>query len=146
MPHLFDSIWKWLQMHANLLEGAGLFSLIMFAATLVAAPLIVIRLPSGYLNEKKERLPNLPLYWRWPYLVVKNVIGAALVSAGLAMLILPGQGLLTLAIGLTLMNFPGKRRLILRVAGQPRFLRAANRLRARANQEPLEAPQNTDGD
>lgn len=117
----------------------------MMVATLLTVPLIIVSLPSRYLNEKKDRLSEIQSFWRWPYLVVKNMMGVLLVLAGLAMLVLPGQGLLTLAIGLGLMNFPGKRRLIRRLIGQPRVLRAINRLRAKAHKDPVEAPDGTTG-
>jgi len=110
------------------------------AATLLAAPLIIIWLPSLYLNEEKERLPETRSFWHRPYLAVKNLVGVLLVLAGLVMLVLPGQGLLTLAIGLGLMNFPGKRNLIRRLIGRPRVLRTINRWRARAHKAPLEPP------
>ena len=146
VPHSVESILAYLQSHENVLGWAALFSLIMMAATLLAVPLVIIRLPSSYLNEEKDLLPEVPAFWRRPYLLVKNIIGATLVLAGLAMLILPGQGLLTLIIGLGLMNFPGKRSLIRRVIRRHRVLEAVNRLRAGANKEPLAAPEDTSGE
>jgi hypothetical protein len=146
MLHSFDLIVVWLRSHQNILGWAGLFSLIMMVATLLAVPLIIISLPPQYLNEEKDRLSEIQSPWRWPYLVVKNIMGAVLLLAGVAMLILPGQGLLTLAIGLGLMNFPGKRSLIRRLIGQPRVLRTINRWRAKAHKDPLEAPNSTPGD
>jgi hypothetical protein len=146
MSHFFDLIVAWLRSHQNILGWAGLLSLIMMVATLLAVPLIIISLPPQYLNEEKDRLSELQSPWRWPYLVVKNIMGAVLLLAGVAMLILPGQGLLTLAIGLGLMNFPGKRSLIRRLIGRPRVLRTINQWRARAHKEPLEAPADAAGD
>ena len=146
MSHFFDLIVAWLRSHQNILGWAGLFSLIMMAATLLTVPLIIISLPPHYLNEKKDRLSEIRSPWRWPYLVVKNIMGAVLLLAGVAMLILPGQGLLTLAIGLGLMNFPGKRSLIRRLIGRPRVLRTITRWRARAHKNPLEAPADATGD
>lgn len=143
MRHTFDSIWTWLQSHQSLLGWLGLFSLLMMAATIVAIPLMIVRLPAGYLKEDQDRLPPIAAAWRWPYLIAKNLAGAVLTLAGLAMLILPGQGLLTLVIGLSLMNFPAKRRLIRRLVGQQRVLRAINRLRARAHKAPLQTPADT---
>jgi len=136
----WETIWKWLQTHQSLLGWASLASLIMFLATLLIVPLIVIALPRRYLFEESVRLADIPPLWRWPYLLVKNGIGAGLILAGLTMLVLPGQGLLTLVIGLSLMNFPGKRRLIHRVFSRPRVFRTINRLRAKALRPPLEWP------
>ena len=146
MSHSIDLIFTWLQSHQNILGWLGLLSLIMLVATLLAVPLIIVSLPSRYLNEEKDRLSEIQSIWRWPFLVVKNMMGVLLVLAGLAMLVLPGQGLLTLAIGLGLMNFPGKRNLIRRLIGQPIVLRTINRWRAKAHKDPLEAPDSTTGD
>jgi hypothetical protein len=136
----WETIWKWLQMHQNLLGWAALASLIMFLGTLVAVPLLVIALPHNYLIEQDMGLLRIPRLWRWPYLLIKNGIGAGLVLAGAAMLVLPGQGLLTLVIGLSLMNFPGKRRLIIRILSRPRVFRTINSLRDKARRPPLQWP------
>ena len=63
-----------------------------------------------------------------------------LVVLGLIMALpgVPGQGLLTALIGLTLLSFPGKRRLERRFVRIPALLRAINRLRARFARPPLE--------
>ena len=72
--------------------------------------------------------------------VLKNIVVAVLVLAGLVMRMLPGQGLIMLAIGLGLMDFPGKRRLIRSLSGQHRVLGATNKLRTRMNRDPLLSP------
>jgi hypothetical protein len=146
MANFFDLMLTWLGSHQNILGWAGLFSLIMIFATLLTVPLIIVSLPSRYLNEKNDRLSEIKSIWRWPYLIFKKMLGVLLVLAGLTMLVLPGQGLLMLAIGIVLMNFPGKRSLIRRLIGQQRILRAINRLRHRANKKPVEAPTGTTGD
>jgi hypothetical protein len=73
-------------------------------------------------------------------IVAKNLAGAVLVLLGLIMALpgVPGQGLLTALIGLTLLSFPGKRRLERRFVKVPALLRAINRVRARFARPPLE--------
>ena len=73
-------------------------------------------------------------------LVGKNLAGVVLVLLGLIMALpgVPGQGLLTALIGLTLLSFPGKRRLERRFVRMPPLLRGINRLRARFARPPLE--------
>jgi hypothetical protein len=56
------------------------------------------------------------------------------------MLLLPGQGILTILIGLMLLDFPGKRRLERRLVQQPSVWRAINWMRAKAHQPALELP------
>ena len=62
---------------------------------------------------------------------------AVFLVAGVAMLVLPGQGLLTILIGLMLISFPGKRGLERRIVGRPTILRILNGMRARRSLPPL---------
>ncbi|MFO7857997.1 MAG: PGPGW domain-containing protein, partial [Ectothiorhodospiraceae bacterium] len=71
-------------------------------------------------------------------LIVKNALDAVLVLAGIAMLVLPGQGVLTILAGLTLMNFPGKYRVERWLMSRPAVFNAVNWLRRRAGRPPLE--------
>jgi len=70
----------------------------------------------------------------------KNVAGVVLVLLGLVMALpgIPGQGILTMIVGITLIDFPGKRGLERRLIGRPRVLHTINRLRARFGRAPLE--------
>jgi hypothetical protein len=69
---------------------------------------------------------------------VKNAVGVLFIVLGIAMLVLPGQGILTLLIGIMLTNFPGKYRLERRVVTSKPILRNINKLRVRAGHEPLQ--------
>ena len=51
---------------------------------------------------------------------------------------IPGQGLLTILIGLILLDFPGKRGLERRLVSRPSVLAAINRLRARFGRPAME--------
>ena len=53
------------------------------------------------------------------------------------MLFLPGQGVLTILIGLSLLEFPGKRRLEAKIVGQPTVLSTINNMRAKFGKPPL---------
>jgi len=61
-----------------------------------------------------------------------------LVIAGIIMLIGPGQGILTILIGLILMDIPGKRPLEARIIKKPTILAVVNSLRGRYDKPPLE--------
>ncbi len=75
---------------------------------------------------------------RAAFLLIKNAVGTMLLAAGIAMLVLPGQGILTILAALALLNFPGKRTLEMWILHRPSILRTVNWLRRRAHQEPLE--------
>ena len=104
--------------------------------------MILVWLPTNYLSAQSEQglVRRTGGLWRYPYWIFKNLVGAIFIIAGIIMLFLPGQGILTIVLGLALINFPGKRRVILRLFGHPRIFNAINRLRAKAGKAPLEAP------
>jgi hypothetical protein len=114
-------------------------SVAMFIGSLVAIPWILVRLPADYFDTRVERhwmRDHHPIL-RAAGLVVKNVAGLIFLAAGIAMLVLPGQGVLTILIGLSLVDFPGKRRLEAQLVGQPAVLRGINAVRARFGKPPL---------
>ncbi len=69
----------------------------------------------------------------------KNLAGVVLVLLGLVMALpgVPGQGFLTMIIGLTLIDFPGKLTLERRLVSRPFVLRQLNGLRRRFKRPPL---------
>ena len=129
-----------LNTHQILLGWLGLLSLLTFCGTLIAVPLLVVRLPKDYLITAQGVDPDSYGVWWWPILVVKNTLGLVLVAAGVAMLILPGQGLLTIFIGLSLVNFPGKPKVLRKLVRQKRIMQAINWLRKKWKVAPLEIP------
>ncbi|HSN55925.1 MAG TPA: PGPGW domain-containing protein [Candidatus Sulfomarinibacteraceae bacterium] len=133
----------WVREHAVLFQVLGAASLAMFVLSLVVFPLVVISLPPDYfVRERRDPVRQLrrrPLLWA-AVMVVKNLLGAVLIAAGVAMLVLPGQGLLTILVGLALTNFPGKFTLERRLVRVPSVGRALNRIRTAAGRPPLEIP------
>jgi hypothetical protein len=114
-------------------------SIFMFVGTLIAIPIILVRLPANYFDV---RIPRPWMENHHPVLrvvghLVKNLVGIVFLLAGLAMLLLPGQGILTILIGLSLVEFPGKRRLEARLVGQATVLSTINKMRAKFNKPPL---------
>jgi len=116
------------------------FSAVTFVASLIAMPFLIVNMPADYFvrpapttGSWQTRHPAV----RAILLVLKNLLGAALVVAGIIMLFLPGQGILSILIGLSLLDLPGKRRLERRLVGRPAILRAINAIRAKAHRPPL---------
>jgi len=108
------------------------------ALVVVLLPLFVLQLPADYFvaSRKELRVGRTPLGWVWH--VLRNVLGLLFVLAGGAMLVLPGQGLLTILIGLLLLEFPGKRALERRLVARPGIKAFLDRIRARGGKPPLE--------
>jgi len=114
-------------------------SVIMFIATLIAIPWILVRLPEDYFDVRVPRtwMANHHPALRIIGIVVKNTLGVLFVLAGIAMLVLPGQGLLTMLLGVSLLDLPGKQRLEARIIGQPTVLGLINSMRERFGRKPL---------
>lgn len=110
-----------------------------FVGSLIAIPFILVRLPPHYFDERHPRpwMENHHPILRMTGLIIKNVVGLVFLLAGFAMLFLPGQGILTMLIGVSLMDFPGKRRLERKLVGRPAVLKTINMMRAKFDRPPL---------
>lgn len=138
--HLFEVVVHFLK-RGGLWWGVGI-SVAAAILTLVLATVIVVGWPADRFKGEGPTEVGLHRHViiRALALVARNLSGAVLVVLGLIMALpgVPGQGLLTALIGLTLLSFPGKRRLERRFVRIPALLRAINRLRARFARPPLE--------
>lgn len=133
----------WLEEHDTLLLGIAGASLVMFVATILAVPWMLLRIPPDYFTHPHRPAGfgagSHPLL-RWTLRILKNAFGGVCVLAGIAMLVLPGQGLLTMLIGVLLIEFPGKYPLERRLIARPRLFRTLNRFRQKRGREPLVHP------
>ncbi len=125
---------------STLLIGAGVW-LGATVVTLVVAALIALRLPPAYFVDDAVHAERARA-WRSPRGLARNALGVLLIVVGLALSVpgVPGQGLLTVLVGLMLVDFPGRRRLETALARRPGTLATLNRLRARFGRPPLAPP------
>ena len=114
-------------------------SVVFFVGSLIAIPFILVRLPTDFFDTRVPRrwMENHHPILRLLGHLVKNVAGAIFLFAGFLMLFLPGQGILTMLIGVTMLDFPGKRRLEARMIGQPAVLNTINNMRRKFGKPPL---------
>jgi hypothetical protein len=138
--HLFEVVVHFLKT-GGLWWGLGI-SVGAAALTLVLATVVVVGWPADRFKGEGPTEVGLHRHViiRGLGLLTKNLAGGLLVVLGLIMALpgVPGQGLLTMLIGLTLLSFPGKRRLERRFVRIPALLGAINRLRTRFARPPLE--------
>ncbi len=124
---------------ADILIALTVLSLVFFVGTLIAIPFILVRLPADYFDTRVPRpwMENHHPILRLVGHIVKNVIGAIFLFAGFLMLFLPGQGILTMLIGISMLDFPGKRNVEAKLIGQPTVLGAINAMRHKFEKPPL---------
>lgn len=114
-------------------------SLVFFVGSLVAIPYILVRIPADYFDIRVPRhwMQNHHPILRMVGHIVKNAIGAIFLFAGFLMLFLPGQGILTMLIGVSMLDFPGKRKIEAKMIGQRTVLGVINGMRAKFRKPPL---------
>ncbi len=136
MDFLSD-IWASLTV-GRVLVGALFFVLSLVGSAVIVA-VVIVKIPANYFSShyQQDFLPNSSWLTRWGAVIAKNIVGLLLVIAGIIMLIGPGQGILTILIGLVLMDIPGKRPLEARIIKRPTVLALVNGLRGRYNKPPL---------
>lgn len=118
--------------------GVSLFSLACFVSSVVVASWAVRRLPADYLLHESDG-PEHVVCGRLVF-VLRNVLGGVLLLLGFLMLLLPGQGLLTIVAALAVMSFRRKRRLEHWLLLRPQLFSLVNRLRRRSGRPPLLHP------
>ena len=115
------------------LIAATVLSILMFLGSLAAIPIVAVRLPADYFVS--------PMPKRRGWVIAVRTAGAViLIGAGVAMLVLPGQGMLTILVGVSLLDFPAKRRMERRILRNRAILRGLNRVRRARGKEPFIAP------
>jgi hypothetical protein len=120
---------------------AVLISVGTFVGSIAITLFVLVKLPANYFHPSHERefWIERHLALRVFGIVAKNLLGLFLVFLGIIMSLpgVPGQGVLTILLGVMLLDFPGKRRLEQKLVSRPRVLRVINRLRARFDKPPL---------
>lgn len=112
-------------------------SAVSIVLVLLLLPRMVARLPADYFaKERPKRSGPRGAGW-WVKRIGKNVLGVLFLGAGVAMLFLPGQGVLTLLVGLFLVDFPGKHALERWIVRRKRVKKMLDRMRAKRGQPPL---------
>lgn len=134
--HLPDG-WNGWQL-AALGVGVGVVSAIISG---LVVTFVIARLPADYFINPAARHGY---QFRHPILrvllvLVRNVFGYVLIVIGIILSLpgVPGQGLLTVLMGVMLIDFPGKFRLEHWLISRGVVLRNVNRVRAKIGREPL---------
>jgi hypothetical protein len=113
--------------------------LILFLGSLASITALILFLPTRYFLDDHPYWHDGPPLLRWLGLFAKNCVGLAIVILGVFLSIpgIPGQGLLTILVGLVLLDIPGKRRLVRMLVRRPWIRRSINGLRAQFGRKPV---------
>ncbi len=139
----FMEQWEWVRQHDTVFYWVGAISLATVIVSFVAVPIVIRRMPYDYFLEDSagaEEIREDHPVLRILFLIFKNLIGGILAIGGLIMFLTPGQGVLTLLIGLLLMDFPGKRGLEIRLMRLKPVKKAVDWIRSKGEKPPLVLP------
>jgi hypothetical protein len=118
----------------------GLF-IVMLVGSILLVGFILVKLPADYFVNN-----HTPLAWkdrhpviRWTLIILKNLLGVFLVLLGIVLSLpgVPGQGILTILLGVMMLDFPGRRRFEKWLLSRRGVLNSVNKLRARYGKEPM---------
>lgn len=118
----------------------GLVSVATFILSLLIIPAIIVNIPEDHFSSASIKPPlwsGVSPILRRCLIVLKNLVGVIVLIMGILMLVLPGQGLLTILFGIALLDFPGKYKLERRIVSYPKVLNSINWVRKKANKKPL---------
>ncbi len=147
---LWQALNQWFNANEQLLFWVGIGSAVMLVGSILALPWLVGQIPTDYFSHQQP--PTAIAFQGHPLLgfsfhLLRNLLALVLIVAGFLMLFLPGQGLLTLLLGVMVSHFPGKYRLEQWFIRQPGILNALNWFRQKGGHTPLilKLETNTDG-
>lgn len=134
---MFDTVINGIHQYqaSFLLIGSISFALVILSVLLL--PWLISFIPTDYFKQANTVEHDNNMLWR-PINIVRNLLGFLIVLAGIAMLVLPGQGALTILVGIGVMNFPGKYKLERWLITRPGVLQALNWIRQKVKKPPLE--------
>jgi hypothetical protein len=126
--------WSKILLFVGLFVGSLVFSFLSIAV-------VMVKIPENYFSSHYQQnfLPNSRWFVRWGVVAAKNVYGVFLILLGIILSLpgVPGQGILTILLGLIMLDIPGKRPFEARIIKRPAILAAINNLRARYDKPPL---------
>jgi hypothetical protein len=123
----------------TLLLVVGLW-LLVTVLSFVAVAVAIVRLPEDYFSRPDPSVQHM----RTSTLrrIARNLLGILLIAVGVVLSVpgIPGQGVLTILLGVMLVDFPGRHKAERWLVSRPGVLAAMNKLRRRLGKPPLREP------
>ena len=124
-----------------LLSAGGLFLASVVISCLLIAVVLVILPPTFFLDSHcRDLWVDRHRAIRFAGRVAKNAFGILLIAFGVFLSVpgVPGQGILTILVGLVLVDLPGKRKWERKLLSLPSIESTVTRLRRRFGKPPFE--------
>lgn len=137
-----EKIISWSSMNSDLLFLLGSLSIFILIISVFMMVLVISFLPEDYFKSENRNLISSVQNSRYPLLkllvlITKNFFGVLLLLSGILMLVLPGQGILTIITGLVFMDYPGKYKFERKLLRQKGVINSINWIRSRLSKPSL---------
>ena len=137
-----EKIISWSSMNSDWLFLLGSLSIFILIISVFMMVLIISFLPEDYFKSENRNLISSVQNSRYPLLkllvlITKNFFGVLLLLSGILMLVLPGQGILTIITGLVFMDYPGKYKFERKLLRQKGVINSINWIRSRLSKPSL---------
>ena len=137
-----EKIILWSSMNSDLLFLLGSLSIFILIISVFMMVLIISFLPEDYFKSENRNLISSVQNSRYPLLkllvlITKNFFGILLLLSGILMLVLPGQGILTIITGLVFIDYPGKYKFERKLLRQKGVINSINWIRSRLSKPSL---------
>ena len=137
-----EKIILWSSMNSDLLFLLGSLSIFILITSVFMMVLIISFLPEDYFKSENRNLISSVQNSRYPLLkllvlITKNFFGVLLLLSGILMLVLPGQGILTIITGLVFIDYPGKYKFERKLLKQKGVINSINWIRSRLSKPSL---------
>jgi hypothetical protein len=120
----------------TLLLVVGIWALVT-ALSFASVAIVIVRLPEDYFTR-----PVQPRRTGALRRIARNSLGILLIAVGVVLSVpgVPGQGVLTILLGVMLVDFPGRRKVEHWLVTRHGVIAAMNRVRRRFSKPPLREP------
>ncbi|MFT6268787.1 MAG: hypothetical protein ACJAVV_001602 [Alphaproteobacteria bacterium] len=127
---------------ANFIFFTMLLTTIASVVCFIVISYIITQMDKRYFIRKRlsgenSHLTSMNTSLNFVIKILQIIVGICLLVCGLVMLVLPGQGLITILIGLSLLPFPGKNKLEQNLLSRKSVRSTLNWIRMKANKEPF---------
>jgi uncharacterized membrane protein YidH (DUF202 family) len=113
--------------------ASTIVSLALMIGGLLAVRWVLVRLPPDHFVRKHEHSRTVK--------IVRAVAAIALMAAGVAMMVLPGPGIVAFLVGVSLLDLPIRHRIVLAILRRKHVHHALDRMRLRAGKPPFVIPE-----
>ena len=134
---MLDLITDLIAQYENILVLFSIMSAVFFVVTLLLTPYLLGLIHSDYFTKANPHKLEIKHVGHIVVVIIRSAIGLVLFVVGVIMLVTPGQGVVSILLGLFLMEFPGKRKLELKLINHNQTFKTLNWLRAKAKKPPF---------